>query len=650
MERKYPLLSSPLRIGNVTLRNRIMAAPMTYPEPPEDGSVTEEAARFYELRAKGGAAVVTLSEAMTHPTGISHARHILPLEPYALGSLTKAARLIQRHGALANIELSHGGKYSGLQQLDKKAAAAPFKYGASDEVMENGTHVKAMPQELIAEIVESYGKGAAVIKRAGFDMVMIHAAHGWMIHQFLSPAMNHRQDEYGGSTENRARILLEILDAVRAAVGPGFPIEVRLSGEDFMPGGCDLTETVKIAQLIDDKVDLFHISNGAHEGTFFRTHPSLYLPRGCNVHYAAEVKKHVKTPVATIGAIDDPRMIEDILERGDADVVAMARGLVCDPEFPNKAVSGRDDEILHCIRCFACLSERRHTQTRLCSLNPTFGMETEYLLRGDVPAPQKRRVLVAGGGPAGMTAAVTAARRGHEVVLCEKSPFLGGALRSERNVPLKKDLFDFVRVRTLEMERAGVEVRLNTEVTPEYAEAFAPDVLVVALGATPIVPPLPGIDRDNVQLAANVSERDFTCGKRVVVLGGGLVGCETAIHLANRGHQVAVAEMGAAVAPDANLFQRQSLLDELERLSIPLHTGFTGKEILPQGLKGLRADGTEAILEADTVVVACGQRANTAAADALRGCAPRVMVMGDCVRPSNMRQATFQGYYQALDI
>ena len=649
MERKFPLLSSPLTVGRLTLRNRIMSAPTTFPEPDAECHMTEDMARFYELRAKGGAAVVTVSEAMTHESGLSHGRHIMPLNPYSLGPLTQTARAIKRHGAVANIELSHGGRYAGRAIIDP-SNAAPVHFGPVDELLSNGTQVRAMSQEMIREIVDSFGQAAAVIKQAGFEMVLIHAGHGWLIHQFLSPAVNRRQDEYGGSTEGRCRLLLEIIDSVRAAVGLGFPIEVRMSGDEYAPGGCDIEETIRIAEIIDEKIDLFHISTGNHETTLFRTHPSLYLPRGCNVQYAEAVKKHVKHPVVAIGAIDSPEMIEDILESGKADMVAMARGLLCDPEFPNKAIQGRDDEIVHCIRCFACLSERRMTQTRICSINPIYGMEKDYLSRQGIPAEAPKKVLVAGGGPAGMTAAITAARQGHQVILCEKTGHLGGALRYERNVPLKEDLYDFVRVKALAMEKAGVEVRLNTPVTPELAEAEGPDVLVVAVGAKPIVPPLPGVDGSNVDQACHVSEDDFTCGHRVVILGGGLVGCETAMHLTGLGHEVTIVEMRDQLAPDSYLYQGKSLREELERMKIRSCTGITGREITADGLKGADREGKECFFPADTVLLACGMRSETAQVEALRDGAPQVMIIGDCYQPGNMRQATFQGYYQALDI
>ena len=650
MERKFPNLSSPITLGRLTLRNRMFSAPTSFPNITPDGHITEQAMNYYETKAKGGAAVVTISEAISHiATGKSHARHIDILEPFSLGPLTECARVIKRHGAAASIELSHGGRFSVVDTLTKLTNGAAEKYGASEEVMSNGTHVKEMPRELIHEIVESFGKAAAVAKKAGFDMVLIHGGHGWLINQFLSPLTNRRTDEYGGCIENRARLLLEILDSVRAAVGPGFPIELRMSGEECIPGGYTVEDGIAVAKLVEDKIDLLQVSTGTHEGCFHRTHPPMYAPRGVNVHYAAEIKKHVKVPVATLGALNDPAQMEEIIASGQADVVEMARALIADPELPRKAVQGRDDEILHCIRCFTCLSERVETQTRICALNPIVGRDGDpcnFLGKSDEP----KKVLVAGGGPAGMVAAITAAKRGHQVVLCEKSGALGGALRCERTVPFKADLFDFVRVKANEMAKAGVEVRLNTEVTADYAEAQGADVLIVAVGAEPLIPPIPGIDGSNVVLANHVSEPEFRAGDSVVVLGGGLVGCEVGLHLAMEGKKVTVVEMGQRAAADANVHLRNGLLLEMEKQGLVLRTGLTGVRVTGEGLVCRNAEGAEELIAADTVVCAVGQKPLTKVVDALRNAAPEVKTIGDCICPKNIREATFQGYHAGLDV
>ncbi len=306
-----------------------------------------------------------------------------------------------------------------------------------------------------------------------------------------------------------------MLETVRSAVGPDFPLEVRISAEEYMPDGYPFEDVIEFCKLLEKYVDLIQVSTGAHHGSFDRTHPSMFMPRGVNVHYAAEVKKHVKVPVATIGALNEPAMMDDIVASGRADIVEMARALLADPYLPKKAWTGRDDEIVRCCRCFTCMAERLTTGLRICALNPVIG--NEYELSFAPPATMRKKVLVAGGGPGGMQAALTAAERGHSVILCEQSGELGGALRSERGIPFKTDLYGFIATKTRQLEKAGVEVRLNAEVKPALVEEIGPDVLITAVGASPVVPPIPGIGGDNVVLANDLYRDRDRVGKKVVV-------------------------------------------------------------------------------------------------------------------------------------
>ena len=359
MYRKFPHLSAPLQVGNIILRNRMFSAPMSHPNITPEGLITPQMTAYYELRARGGAAVVTVSEAITHfRTGKSHDRNVNLNADYAILGLSETARAIKRHGAAASIELSHGGYRSNVDSAEKNSSSGEIKYGPSDTILPDGKEVREMPVDVIREIVKSFGEGAALCKRAGFDMVMVHGGHGWLINQFLSPYTNKRSDKYGGSLENRARLALEILDSVRGAVGPSFPIEFRMSAEEYIEGGYDITEAVEFAKLIESRIDLLHVSTGNLNFNFNRTHPTMFEERGCNVVYAAEMKKHVKIPVVTIGAISDPVMMEDIIASGKADAIAMARALQADPYLPRKAVLGRDEEITPCIRCLTCFAER----------------------------------------------------------------------------------------------------------------------------------------------------------------------------------------------------------------------------------------------------------------------------------------------------
>lgn len=636
----FPALCRPLRLGGLTLNNRMASAPMGYPELTAEGLLTQDAIAFYELRAKGGAALVTVGEAVVHyATGRSHGRSINLSHPDVLAGLTQLARAIRRHGAAASIELAHGGKFSAVDSRPDERKRDAVKYGPVDEVMPDGSRVLAMPKDMIREIVAAYGKAAALVKRAGFDMLLIHGGHGWLLEQFYSPATNTRTDEYGGSRENRARLLLEVLDAVRAAVGPDFPIELRISAEESFEGGYRLAEAIELAKLVESRIDLLHVSAGSNEDSFYETHPSMYMERGCNVHFAAEIKKHIRIPVSTIGALNEPEMLEAIIESGQADVVTMGRALLADPELPRKVIQNRTDEILRCMRCFTCLAERMQTQTRICALNPLIGREFESMF--DRPPTAKKRVLVAGGGVGGMEAALTAAQRGHDVLLCEKADRLGGALNAEKDIPFKQDAYRMIGTLARRMELAGVRVELGRAVTPDFVRAYAPDALIVAVGGSPIIP----FTGDNVF----TSLPRVPAGTRVAVLGGGLVGCEAAVSLAMQGAAVTVVELADDVARDANARQRPALMAELTA-RCTVRTGLRGLRAEKDGLVCARADGSEERIPADAILLAVGQRPNREAADALRFTAPEVRLLGDCVRAGTIREAVFHGYHAGLDL
>ncbi|MGD9163071.1 MAG: FAD-dependent oxidoreductase [Desulfobacteraceae bacterium] len=596
---------------------------------------------FYELRAKGGAAVVTVSELIVLSTGRYYPVQVLIDAPNAKDSLAMAARAVKRHGAVPSMELSHGGKHSLASKEN------PLVYGPSDEFVDGFQIVHEMPKDMINKILDAYERAATMCKAAGFEMLLIHAGHGWLLQQFLSPSSNKRTDEYGGSIENRARFATEVIERVRSVVGSGFPLELRMSAEEYIEDGYSFDEAIEFAKLVQDKVDLIQVSTGAHTGSFDRTHPSSFMERGVNAHYAEEMKKHVSIPVSAIGALNEPEMMEDIIASGKADAVVMARALLADPYLPKKALMGRDDEIVRCYRCYACMAERMTTGLRICALNPVIGSEYETNFIKNTIRPKK--VLVAGGGPAGMQAATTAAERGHHVVLCEKNDNLGGALNAVKGASFKEDLYSFISTKALLMEKAGVDVRLNTEVTPGFVEGINPDVLIVAVGAEPIVPPLPGITGDKVIIANDLPYKYGDVGQKVAILGGGLVGCETALHLALDRKEVTVIEMMDKVCPDANPRYRPLLMARLEK-HVTCITGMRGLRITDEGIVCTDKKGQENLFKADTVICAVGQKPLRSVAESLRNCAPEVIEIGDCIKAGNVTEAVFRGFWAGVDI
>lgn len=648
MTPNFPHLCAPITLGRTVFRNRMFAAPMGGTDITADCSVGPRTPGFYELRAKGGAAAVTASELVVHPgTDASHMFHLDLTTPGCLASWTFLADAVRRHGAIPSVELSHSGQYAGTYLVDKDKKKGLSQYGPSDGVRPDGIPVKALTHEQIEEIIKAYANAAALAKRAGFEMVMVHGGHGWLVNQFLSPYFNKRTDEYGGSAENRLRFARRVLTAVRGAVGEGFPIEFRMSGSELFDGGYTLADGIEIAKGVEDLVDLLHVSAGSYQFGFFTTHPPMFSEHGCNVYLAAEIKKHIKKPVATIGGLNDPAQMEEIIASGKADVVEMARALLADPELPAKVMANRTDEIVRCLRCFTCMAERPTTGTRRCTVNPVIGRECEGM--EVLPAAKKKKVLVAGGGVGGMKAAITAAQRGHKVILCEKTGELGGILKSEQAIPFKYEMYQLGVTFARQMEKEGVEVRLHTLVTPKLVEAEAPDALILAVGSLPIVPPLPGMDGKNVIVVNDYYLKKAEVAESVVVLGGGLAGCECAVHLGMEGKQVQLIEMRDTLAVDCNIRHRPILMQQVDKY-VKVHTGLQGLRVAAEGLWCKNSAGEEQLICGKTVICAVGQRANRTDAEALHTAAPFVREIGDCVRPSNITNAVYQGYHAALDV
>lgn len=644
---KYPHLFSPIRIGNIRLKNRIIAAPTSPSMITTEGHFTPEMTAYLEEKAKGGVAVVTYGESIVHSaTGKSHNKQ-LQLDSFGVKQgMAQTARAIHNAGAYANIQLSHGGKYGGLVSVGGDQDGCEVAYGPSHEMTPAG-EVQEMPKELILEIVESYKTGAKLCKDCGFDMVQVHAAHGWLFSQFLSPVMNQRTDEFGGSLENRARFLMMALDAVREGVGPRFPIEIRISGDDLTDVGLGLEDCVKVAKMVEDKVDLFNVSCGNHEdpAMFCRTHPSAFFKRGVNVYLAAEIKKNVSKPVACVGSLNDPAQMEEIIATGQADIVEIGRALLADPYLAKKALEGNAEDITPCLRCYECFGETSKSETVKCTVNPTMGQQYPEKTRKQT-ADTKKRVLIAGGGPAGMEAAITAALRGHDVTLVEKSGELGGNLHPAGAAYFKEDIRKLCKVLISRVEKAGVKVVLNTEVTPEYVETFDPDALFVAIGSNELRPPIKGMDLPHVIMAIDAELHPEKLGKKVAIMGGGLVGGEAAVSFHHEGKECSIIEMKSKIAGEVNLFYRGGLMPEIEKAAT-CYADTKVKEIVPEGVL-CEKDGKEFVIEADSVVCALGFRAPYDKVDALCDKVDEYYIIGDCKNVGQIYHATNQAYYAAM--
>lgn len=636
---KYKNLFEPIRLGGTYFRNRIFAAPTGFQDMDKDGLLPPEAAFYYGRKAIGGAASVAVGECVVDSKyGQGAQYHICLDDSFSRNGLARITQAVARQGAVTTAELQHAGMYANRMQEIPGVAYGPVDYD------DNGRQVFAMTEDFIEYTIGMYVKAARFAKQCGFGMVTVHGGHGWLISQFLSPSLNTRKDKWGGAPiENRARLAVSICDAIRKEVGPNFPIEIRLSGSECYPGGYDIDEGIAFAKQLDGHVDLLHVSAGSHEveEVFTITHPSMFLPDGVNVKYAAEIKKHVKTPVATVGALGDPELMEEIIASGKADVVEIARGLIADPDIPLKARTGREREIRKCMRCLACFSILINRGQFYCSINPESGLEMEMAYA--LPPASRKKVLIAGGGIAGMQAAITCAQRGHEVILCEKSGRLGGTLLCEENVPFKQKLSDYLKQQADIIETSSVEVRLNTLVTPEYAQSIGADVIISAMGARPLMPRIPGISGSNVVSAEQAYLNTQKVGQHAVILGGGLVGVELGIHLAMLGRKVTIVEMLDHISDGGNFQHLKSLKVEIKKYAIDLNLSTKALEITDKGVV-CETEYGEKVFEAETVIYAVGQYPLQEEAAALRHCALEFYQMGDCVAPRNVMSATSEAF------
>ena len=671
---KFPYLFSPIRIGPHTFKNRIEAAPTIFSSLALIPEISHRVLRMIEDRAKGGCASVVNGEIPVNfddslrPIVNADGKLVTLTIDYnniddpAFAVFRKNADVIKTHGAVAMAEISHFGLEKPLLD-DGILPLGPVAFTKPD-----GTIVRAFDEPSMTKVANDFADAAAFMQAAGFQGVFVHGGHGWLIGQFLSKRTNQRTDDYGGSVENRARFPLAILRAIRERCGDDFIIEIRLSGQENLPSGITLDETVAFCQLLDGTglVDLIHISAG-HYFSPARSHEfsTIFSPHGLNADYAAAVKKAVSIPVAVVGGITTAQLAERIIAEGKADMVSMGREMIADPAFANKAASGREDEIRACLRCCVCYPGpsgehetdppgRHFPGLGSCTINPynvnSFSHHT--VLPEDMPKPEaSRKVLIVGGGPGGMQAAIDAADRGHRVVLADNADRLGGILRLTDADFFKKDLCRFKDLLVREVEKRNIEVRLGTHVTPQMVRTIDPDALVLAIGATPMMPPIPGIEYALPALDIYFNP-EVRIGQSVVMIGGGLVGCEVGLELAHRGKSVTVIEMMERLVANSIGIHRTALLDEMDRYGIRSRVNSRCREIRTDGVVVEDRSGEQILITADTVVIGLGMTPKREETLKLRTAAGQIPVfeIGDCAGAAKVGEAVQQGYMAAMSI
>lgn len=640
MKERFPNLLKPLTIGGITLKHRMMASPTSQAELGAEEHYSKENIEYYKLRALGGASLVTVGDLIVDlDTGRGHPQQVGINDPGAMPYLCAVADAIHSGGAMASVEIDHGGALAPPEFIGGKNAFGPSSY-----VDVWGDTVDEMTEEQILWVADKYAEAAKNAKTYGFDMVMIHGGHGWLVHQFMSPSTNKRTDKWGGSLENRMRFPLLVIERVRAAIGRQMPIEIRMSGTEYLEGGYDLNEGIEIAKILDGKVDLIHVSAGTQQDSYSAVlmHPGAFQMDMHNGYLAAEIKKHVRTPVVTVGAFNIPEDMERYMAETGVDAIAMGRALVADPFLPRKVMAGKPEEVTPCIRCNECESGLIQNRIMRCTVNPVIGRECDVF--HPLPVYVKKKILIAGGGPGGMQAALEATKRGHEVVLCEASDRLGALRFADNDTWFKEPMRRYRDSQIEKVKRSGAEIRLNTRVTKEIVDEVKPDVLIAAVGSESFAVPVPGADGENVVFGAYITP-ETKIGKKVVIIGGGFIGCEEAVDLAKKGHDVTILEMIDELAINCGYMHKVGLMHEIDS-SENIHPamGMRCTRIEKDCVYAADKDGKEISFPCDPVVMASGMRSRNVEVEALRPLVKEFYVIGDARKAAKIMNANRDAY------
>lgn len=637
---KLQKLFEAISIGEMELRNRIVMAAISTRLGTEFGAVSDRIIDYYVERAKGGVGLIVIENTcIDWPTGKAGPNPIRADSDKFILGLHDLAEAVHRYGTKIATQLQHTGRQTTLVNTEGQQPVAPSEV----PWLKGGAWPRALTIEEIGDIIERFAEGAKRTQRAGFDAVELHAAHGYLITQFMSPYTNKRTDKYGGSFEARMRFPLEIIERIREKVGDVFPIIFRYSADEYIEGGLTLEDCKIIAcKLEKTGVSALSITSGIYESRY-RIFPTMALPRGCNAHLSEEIKKVVDIPVIVAGRINDPMLAEQIIREGKADLVAMGRPLITDPELPKKALEGRLDDIRMCIACNeGCVGNFPRGWRLSCALNPAVGREKEYRLK---PAKEAKKVIVVGGGPAGMEAARVTALRGHTVTLHEKNNELGGQLLVASIAPFKAEIKELIRYLVAQVKKAGVKVELGKEVTPDLIKKSDTQVLIVATGAIPFIPEIPGVRNENVVMASDVLRGVREVGEQIVVVGGGQVGCEIAEFLARQGKKVTIVEMLDDIGMNINEISREDIKRRLEEYDVNMVTGSRVTEIKDNSAIVLDKNWKARAIGADSIVVAVGSRPDKGLVDNAARSVSETYFIGDCVKPRKIMDAIHEASY-----
>lgn len=635
----YPKLFSPFHIGHVQLKNRIVMPPLAT-NLGQDGFVTPELLDYFEARAKGGAGLIyTGNCSVDYPRGKDVANQLRVDDMKYCAGLNNLVERVHAYDAKIFCQIHQGGNQTTMEHSEGVPLISPS--GVPSPVCK--TQPRVMSNDEVWEMVDKFAKAAHWVKVAGFDGIEIFGGHGYLIEQFMSPATNFRHDEFGGSFENRMRFPLEIVKAVRREVGYEFPIDFRISVDEFTDPGYHLDEGIKMCKMLEAAgVDMLHVSGGYY-GSMERAFETQTFPQADKAYLAEAVKKVVNIPVIAVGNIRTPDVAEQVLEKGQADLVALGRTLIADPEWPNKARLGHADQIRRCINCLHCQGDTIHPGLGMrCTVNPLVGYESEYkhLFKTDNP----KKVMVIGGEPAGMTAAYSAAKRGHNVTLYEQANKLGGQMNIAAVPPHKEIVKEVGKWQEGEMKRCHVTVKTGIKVDADLIKAEHPDAVVLATGSVPFVPPIQGIEK-TISSWKLLEWQASVTADRVIVLGGGETGSEVADMLAQQGHQVTIMDMLPELTMKRERVSRGEFLRNLKREGVKSVLNAVATKIDDDGIHFVeKHTGHNGFVPGDQIVLALGQHPVTDLQDTLDEMEIPYQVIGDAFQVRNIAAANRMGF------